>query len=201
MEGMPKNNNLIDELWKQYGKSRSIVDRNRLFLHYQHVLDQWAESFERRLVKNFRADLDDLKNAGAVAMIRAIESFNQSRGTTFEQYAWRRVQGGMMDYLRSWGKRGQPAIVVTSLDKPYDGGGCLCDFLAGRANLANEVLMELESINKRLPSRHRTIMELRAKGHTLDEIGRKMGYTQSRISQLYKEGILILREFRRLKER
>jgi len=156
---------------------------------------------EKRLTKNFRVDHDDLKNAGAVAMLGAIESFDPTRGTTFEQYAWKRVQGGMMDYLRLWGKRGQPAIVVTSLDKPCEGGCCLCDLLAGKPVGENDAAMELEIINKRLPIRHRTIMELRAEGHTLDEIGRQMGYTQSRISQLYKEGILILREFRRLKER
>ncbi len=46
-------------------------------------------------------DVDDLVQVGMMGMIQSAERFDQSRGVKFQTYANRRVQGAMLDYLRS----------------------------------------------------------------------------------------------------
>jgi RNA polymerase sigma factor for flagellar operon FliA len=52
-------------------------------------------------------ELDDLASAGLVALIEAVDRFDPAKGATFEQYAWTRVAGGIMDDLRrqDWASR------------------------------------------------------------------------------------------------
>lgn len=51
-----------------------------------------------RLVPN--ADFDDLVGEGSVGLIRAVDSFDASRGPSLEQYAVRIVSGAMLNGLR-----------------------------------------------------------------------------------------------------
>lgn len=46
------------------------------------------------------ADLDDLVGDGSVGLIRAVDSFDPSRGLTLEQYARRIVAGAMLNGIR-----------------------------------------------------------------------------------------------------
>jgi RNA polymerase sigma factor for flagellar operon FliA len=52
-------------------------------------------------------ELDDLASAGLVALIEAVDRFEPSKGASFEQYAWTRVSGAIMDDLRrqDWASR------------------------------------------------------------------------------------------------
>ncbi len=46
------------------------------------------------------ADLDDLIGDGSIGLIRAVDTFDQSRGTTLELYARRLISGAMLNGLR-----------------------------------------------------------------------------------------------------
>jgi RNA polymerase sigma factor for flagellar operon FliA len=52
-------------------------------------------------------ELDDLVSCGLIALVESIDRFNPARGATFEQYAWTRVSGAIMDELRrqDWAPR------------------------------------------------------------------------------------------------
>jgi RNA polymerase sigma factor for flagellar operon FliA len=52
-------------------------------------------------------ELDDLVSYGLVALIEAIDRFDPKKGASFEQYAWTRVAGAIMDELRrqDWASR------------------------------------------------------------------------------------------------
>lgn len=52
----------------------------------------------KRLVPGF--DLDDLLGDGSVGLIRAVDSFDASRGPTLQQYARRLVVGAMLNGIR-----------------------------------------------------------------------------------------------------
>jgi RNA polymerase sigma factor for flagellar operon FliA len=52
----------------------------------------------KRLVPGF--DLDDLVGDGSVGLIRAVDSFDPSRGPTLQQYARRLVVGAMLNGIR-----------------------------------------------------------------------------------------------------
>ena len=52
-------------------------------------------------------DLDDLASSGLVALMEAIDRFDPVKGASFEQYAWTRVAGALVDELRKqdWASR------------------------------------------------------------------------------------------------
>jgi RNA polymerase sigma factor for flagellar operon FliA len=52
-------------------------------------------------------ELDDLASAGLVALMEAIDRFDPAKGASFEQYAWTRVAGALVDELRKqdWASR------------------------------------------------------------------------------------------------
>ncbi|MCH8122144.1 MAG: FliA/WhiG family RNA polymerase sigma factor [Bacteroidetes bacterium] len=47
------------------------------------------------------ASRDDLENAGLLGLLQALNSYDTGRGTPFVSYAYGRVRGALVDYLRS----------------------------------------------------------------------------------------------------
>lgn len=47
------------------------------------------------------ADPHDLEGAALLGLLQALDSYDPARGTQFITHAWRRVQGALVDYLRS----------------------------------------------------------------------------------------------------
>lgn len=47
------------------------------------------------------ASRDDLENVGMVGLLQALDAFDPERGTPFISYAYGRVRGALIDYLRS----------------------------------------------------------------------------------------------------
>ena len=45
-------------------------------------------------------ELDDLVSCGLLAIVEAVDRFDPAKGATFEQYAWKRVTGAIVDELR-----------------------------------------------------------------------------------------------------
>src|SRR5262245_13671494 len=65
-------------------------------------------------------DVDDLVQVGLIGLLKSADRFDPRRGVKFQTYASRRIQGAMLDYLRSldW----QPRSVRTrkrKLEKAY----------------------------------------------------------------------------------
>jgi RNA polymerase sigma factor FliA len=54
-----------------------------------------------------RCELDDLVSCGLIALLECVERFDPKRGATFEQFAWIRVAGAVVDELRrqDWASR------------------------------------------------------------------------------------------------
>lgn len=47
------------------------------------------------------ASRDDLENAGLLGLLQALDSYDSGRGTPFVSYAYGRIRGALVDYLRS----------------------------------------------------------------------------------------------------
>jgi len=79
--------------------------RDRLVLSYAGVV----KHIVYRKVRELPAwcEVDDLLSCGLEALIAAIDRFDPERGATFEQYAWTRVHGAVLDELRrqDWAPR------------------------------------------------------------------------------------------------
>lgn len=91
----PQEAETLWRAWKTQGDQRS---RDRLVLAYSPMVRYLASRKVRELPTH--CELDDLISCGLVAVIEAVDRFDPAKGATFEQYAWMRVTGAIVDELR-----------------------------------------------------------------------------------------------------
>jgi RNA polymerase sigma factor for flagellar operon FliA len=92
-------------LWRNWKERRDSASRDRLVLAYAPMVRYIATRKLRELPAH--CDLDDLASSGLVALMEAIDRFDPVKGASFEQYAWTRVAGALVDELRKqdWASR------------------------------------------------------------------------------------------------
>ncbi len=86
------------ERWQQYRGTCDPEARRRLLELYMGLVHHVAREMSRR---TNAVELDDLVSAGTFGLIRALDSFDLSRGLAFSTYAVRRIRGAILDDLRS----------------------------------------------------------------------------------------------------
>jgi RNA polymerase sigma factor FliA len=228
--------------WKTTGDQRS---RDQLVLAYLPMVKYLAAKRVRELPTH--RELDDLASSGMVAIVEAVERFDPAKGASFEQYAWMRVTGAMIDELRradplsrssralarsierarqTWfARNGRPATeeelaevlhidiqvlrdtlgeldraqpvslnLVASSDDEYQvelGDKIAADPGATDpelALLATERSEQVRAAMATLTARERTVIRLVHVEHVPGaEIGRRLGVSESRISQILTE--------------
>jgi RNA polymerase sigma factor for flagellar operon FliA len=94
-----------ESLWRAWSSRKDKAARDRLVLAYSPMVKYLASRKVRELPSH--CELDDLVSYGLVALIEAIDRFDPNKGASFEQYAWTRVAGAIMDELRrqDWASR------------------------------------------------------------------------------------------------
>jgi RNA polymerase sigma factor for flagellar operon FliA len=94
-----------ETLWRAWRTAKDIKARDRLVMSYAPMVRYLATRKVRAIPSHH--DLDDLVSCGLIALIAAVERFDPQRGATFEQFAWTRVAGAMVDELRrlDWAPR------------------------------------------------------------------------------------------------
>jgi RNA polymerase sigma factor for flagellar operon FliA len=92
-------------LWRNWKERRDTRSRDQLVLAYAPMVRYIASRKVRELPAH--CELDDLASSGLVALMEAIDRFDPAKGATFEQYAWTRVAGALVDELRKqdWASR------------------------------------------------------------------------------------------------
>ena len=73
--------------------------RDNMIIENAALVDKIAKRIIYRLPPN--VELDDLKSAGFIGLIDAIEKYSDDKGTPFKVYAEIRIRGAIMDELRS----------------------------------------------------------------------------------------------------
>ena len=94
-----------EALWRGWKQRRDGASRDRLILSYAPMVRYIASRKVRELPTH--CELDDLASAGLVALMEAVDRFDPTKGASFEQYAWTRVSGALVDELRrlDWASR------------------------------------------------------------------------------------------------
>lgn len=94
-----------EALWRAWKTKGDRDARDRLVLSYTPMVTYIASRKIREVPDHL--ELDDVVSCGVIALIESIDRFDPSKGATFEQYAWRRVAGAIMDELRcsDWAPR------------------------------------------------------------------------------------------------
>ena len=94
-----------ETLWRNWKTRRDVRSRDALALAYAPMVRYIASRKVRELPAH--CDGDDLASAGLVSLLEAIDRFDPAKGASFEQYAWTRVAGALVDELRKqdWASR------------------------------------------------------------------------------------------------
>jgi|SRR3989344_3135040 len=88
----------IQAIWQSY-KANSTDDlRNRLIGYYLPIVRDIARKIHNKLTKN--NDIDDLISEGVFGLMSVVESFDLARGTKFEIFCKKRIEGSILDFLR-----------------------------------------------------------------------------------------------------
>lgn len=94
------------ELWRSYkANPDDTYSRNIIIERYMSLVRRLAERIRAKLPREI--ELDDLISAGSLGLIDAIKAFEPERGVKFETFCMPRVQGAILDELRSmdWAPR------------------------------------------------------------------------------------------------
>jgi len=87
-----------EALWRAWTVDSDVKARDRLVFLYTPMVRHLAT---RKLCElPAYLELEDLISCGLIALIGAIDRFDPTKGATFEQYAWTRVAGAIVDELR-----------------------------------------------------------------------------------------------------
>jgi RNA polymerase sigma factor for flagellar operon FliA len=94
-----------EALWRRWSERRDGGARDQLVLAYSPMVRYLATRKVRELPSH--CELDDLVSCGILALIEAIDRFDPRKGASFEQYAWTRIAGSIVDELRrqDWASR------------------------------------------------------------------------------------------------
>lgn len=88
----------VEELWKNYLSNKNSENRNKLVLHYLHIVRSVINKLN--LPKRAFFTNADLINIGILGLIEAIEKFDITMGSKFESFAHLRIRGQIIDELR-----------------------------------------------------------------------------------------------------
>jgi RNA polymerase sigma factor FliA len=87
-----------EALWRAWSNEQDSRARDRLVVAYSPMVRYLAAKKLRELPSHW--ELDDLVSCGLLTLVEAIDRFDPAKGATFEQYAWTRVSGSIVDELR-----------------------------------------------------------------------------------------------------
>jgi RNA polymerase sigma factor for flagellar operon FliA len=194
---------------------QATVSRNEALIEYYPMVNRIAHRTAATYGLPVGLEASDLVSSGVIGLAEAWERFDASRGVAFEAYAVPRVRGAIIDAIRAsdWVPRkarqrsrrtGEPVAALVSLDggRSGDDGDNAVERIAddgcpvpGAEMLAGERRTELVATMNHLPEREKMIVTLHYfHGVQLAEIARKLGVTESRVSQLHGRALRMLRE-------
>lgn len=115
---------MTDALWSRYRATGDADARTQLLEQYLGLVHHAAREIAARTPS---LELGDLVSAGTFGLMRALETFDVSRGLAFSTYAMTRIRGSILDDLRAndWSPRSvrlksrQHAAAVATLEREH----------------------------------------------------------------------------------
>lgn len=89
----------LKDVWEEYARTGSKQCKDKLLAEYAGLIRYTAQ----RVAVNLPAsvELGDLIGSGVMGLIKAVESFDLSRGFKFETFATHKIRGAILDELRA----------------------------------------------------------------------------------------------------
>lgn len=168
-----------------------------LIQHNLRLVAHVAKKFD-----SSRIDHDDLISIGTVGLIKAVETFQPTKGTKFATYAARCIQNEILMQLRALKKTRKDISLNSPIGTDKEGNEItISDILGSDADETEEAVskkMEIRSMLKLLDvldARERRVVELRfglvdGEEWTQNEVADQLGISRSYVSRLEKRALL-----------
>lgn len=79
-------------------RDRATNEREQRILSHVNLVKAIARGIHRNVPSSI--ELADLEGAGSIGLIRAVDSYDESRGTPFDAFARKYIRGSILDVLR-----------------------------------------------------------------------------------------------------
>ncbi|MCI8965288.1 MAG: RNA polymerase sporulation sigma factor SigE [Clostridia bacterium] len=180
---------LLNKIDDESSNSRKILVEHNL-----RLVVYIAKKFE-----NTGVDLEDLISIGTIGLMKAINTFNNSKNIKLATYASRCIENEILMFLRRSNKIKGEVSIDEPLNQDGDGNELLLSDLLGTdedvvyKNLEDEVDRRLlKAALSKLDEKEKNIMNLRfgmqgEKERTQKEVADMLGISQSYISRLEKK--------------
>lgn len=160
-----------------------------------------------RKYQNTEEDLEDLISIGTIGLIKAVNSYDDTKGSRIGTYAARCIDNELLMMLRGKKKTSKEVSIYEPIGIDREGNEInLLDVIESeQPDVVDrmEVAEKLEKLKKllyiRLTDRELEILSMRyglngGKEITQREIGKKLGISRSYVSRIEKKALLKLRE-------
>jgi RNA polymerase sigma factor for flagellar operon FliA len=129
---MPEAEARTDVLWARYRSAGDPDARAQLLVRHLGLVHHVAREVSRRIPS---IEIGELVSAGALGLMKALDSFDLSRGLAFSTYAVLRIRGAILDDLRS---RDSTPRSVRMKRRRIEGAAAELEAELGRAPTAKE---------------------------------------------------------------
>jgi RNA polymerase sigma factor for flagellar operon FliA len=124
-----------------------------------------------------RISTEEIQAAAYMGLVEAANRFDSSKGVAFTTYAYPRIAGAIIDYLRECG------YLMTSLDSCLEDGTTLATRIAAPCVKDAEELFE--EVTSNLDEKAQQVLRCYYLDNmSMKEVGYQYGVTESRVSQL-----------------
>lgn len=136
-----------EKVMARYKQTGDQELRNKLVLYYSYI----ARSVSVEMIGTFRkyASVEEMVNQGVIALIDSIDRFDAAQGVKFSTYAFTRVRGAVIDYVRSqdWLPRRVRRNVI-NFNNTYDQLGKELGRNPTKAEMAEQMGMSMEEFER-----------------------------------------------------
>ena len=149
-------------------------------------------------------DQDDLISIGTIGLIKAVSSFDNSKGTRLATYAARCIENEILMYFRNQKKSSQDVYMSDPIDTDKDGNALtLIDVIADEGDIIDNLDIKIKSeklalyIKEVLSDREQLIIKLRyglggCEELTQREVAKMLKISRSYVSRIEKKSLGLL---------
>lgn len=177
-------------------KNGDLKAKNELVEHNLRLVAHIIKKYYSNL-----NDQDDLISIGTIGLIKAVNTFDSSKGIRLSSYAARCIENEVLMFFRSSKKSAQDISMNEPIDTDKDGNALtLMDVMSTEDDILENLDCKIKSeqlnryIFEVLSPRERTIIELRyglsgLNPLTQREVAKKLGISRSYVSRIEKKSL------------
>ena len=189
------------DAWVAYREQGDLRARDRLIEHnlrlVAHIIRKYYSSSREQ---------DDLISIGTIGLMKAVSTFDYTKGTRLATYAARCIENEVLMQLRAAKKRRNDVSLTDPIGMDGEGNDISFQDILGTpgdmvedAAIRHMNMQQVRSALKKLPQRERAVLEMRyglLGGRPLlqHEVASKMGISRSYISRIEKNAIALIRD-------